>query len=368
MPQNNENNLISIDDVIFRAKSRGVDFGKGDLRERLRYLTKIGLLPHAKRKSFNGRSPNGAYPEYVIELLVEIDEKIKAGKSFQELKKEKERKSLVEVPYTYIMPSFEVRPPGVEVEPLIPKIEKEIFPEPKLFLKIATVLKIAFLVLIFGGTIFFLSSQAIKEDFYSYLLASFGWIQKLVQAPPAPVGEAPETREIFLPTRPEPYLTINAETDINAPLNVKEQITTPALTLRRDEFRATLASADLTADRTYTFPDLSGIVCLTTGNCIGIGGEVFSPGGTPNRLAKFITSQEIGDSSIEDLYPGVALTIDSRGRVGIGLRDPRYALHVAGRIQATDDICTALAGGKDRKSTRLNSSHVSISYAVFCLK
>src|SRR5207249_8277265 len=26
------------------------------------------------------------------------------------------------------------------------------------------------------------------------------------------------------------------------------------------------------------------------------------------------------------------------------------------------------AGAKDRKSTRLNSSHVSISYAVFCLK
>src|SRR5699024_12031699 len=27
-----------------------------------------------------------------------------------------------------------------------------------------------------------------------------------------------------------------------------------------------------------------------------------------------------------------------------------------------------LQTGKDRKSTRLNSSHVSISYAVFCLK
>src|SRR5438067_4544035 len=27
-----------------------------------------------------------------------------------------------------------------------------------------------------------------------------------------------------------------------------------------------------------------------------------------------------------------------------------------------------LPGQKDRKSTRLNSSHVSISYAVFCLK
>src|SRR5437868_7935265 len=28
----------------------------------------------------------------------------------------------------------------------------------------------------------------------------------------------------------------------------------------------------------------------------------------------------------------------------------------------------ALGGGRDRKSTRLNSSHVSNSYAVFCLK
>src|SRR5690242_21841856 len=27
-----------------------------------------------------------------------------------------------------------------------------------------------------------------------------------------------------------------------------------------------------------------------------------------------------------------------------------------------------VAGGEDRKSTRLNSSHMSISYAVFCLK
>src|SRR5439155_4411934 len=30
--------------------------------------------------------------------------------------------------------------------------------------------------------------------------------------------------------------------------------------------------------------------------------------------------------------------------------------------------CRAWQRGKDRKSTRLNSSHVAISYAVFCLK
>src|SRR5438874_939436 len=31
-------------------------------------------------------------------------------------------------------------------------------------------------------------------------------------------------------------------------------------------------------------------------------------------------------------------------------------------------ICIAMTDFKDRKSTRLNSSHVEISYAVFCLK
>src|SRR5690606_41290721 len=36
---------------------------------------------------------------------------------------------------------------------------------------------------------------------------------------------------------------------------------------------------------------------------------------------------------------------------------------------ATDDIIDILwAAVQDRKSTRLNSSHVKISYAVFCLK
>src|SRR5256885_9206544 len=33
-----------------------------------------------------------------------------------------------------------------------------------------------------------------------------------------------------------------------------------------------------------------------------------------------------------------------------------------------NDAQTSQAGAKDRKSTRLNSSHLVISYAVFCLK
>src|SRR5256885_8428287 len=34
----------------------------------------------------------------------------------------------------------------------------------------------------------------------------------------------------------------------------------------------------------------------------------------------------------------------------------------------TDATGRVLRGGRDRKSTRLNSSHLVISYAVFCLK
>src|SRR3712207_7965808 len=48
------------------------------------------------------------------------------------------------------------------------------------------------------------------------------------------------------------------------------------------------------------------------------------------------------------------------GRCRIG---PRQAAGQAARPSRA-----AGAGGRDRKSTRLNSSHANISYAVFCLK
>src|SRR6266498_353316 len=38
------------------------------------------------------------------------------------------------------------------------------------------------------------------------------------------------------------------------------------------------------------------------------------------------------------------------------------------RMVAPEVVVEWLIGDKDRKSTRLNSSHVRISYAVFCLK
>src|SRR5437868_13003794 len=51
------------------------------------------------------------------------------------------------------------------------------------------------------------------------------------------------------------------------------------------------------------------------------------------------------------------------GNVYTAAGDLSYELDLFGRVR------NSVAGARaDRKSTRLNSSHVSISYAVFCLK
>src|SRR5690242_21094204 len=53
-----------------------------------------------------------------------------------------------------------------------------------------------------------------------------------------------------------------------------------------------------------------------------------------------------------------------RGVVG----DERSRDQVVQRLPPLRHDDQQVAGAQDRKSTRLNSSHMSISYAVFCLK
>src|SRR5258705_1237070 len=50
-------------------------------------------------------------------------------------------------------------------------------------------------------------------------------------------------------------------------------------------------------------------------------------------------------------------------QVSAAHQDRRPVLHELQRIRASPS-----GGQRDRKSTRLNSSHLGISYAVFCLK
>src|SRR3712207_7049180 len=74
------------------------------------------------------------------------------------------------------------------------------------------------------------------------------------------------------------------------------------------------------------------------------------------------------------LFPYTTLFRSANRRLEAGLEEARpvgavslRSIHEAYGYQAAD---TAVRPGKDldRKSTRLNSSHANISYAVFCLK
>src|SRR5258708_27068570 len=49
-------------------------------------------------------------------------------------------------------------------------------------------------------------------------------------------------------------------------------------------------------------------------------------------------------------------------------RGPRVALVVVRQAEGVKQLVIGAVEEKDRKSTRLNSSHQIISYAVFCLK
>src|SRR3712207_7571965 len=62
----------------------------------------------------------------------------------------------------------------------------------------------------------------------------------------------------------------------------------------------------------------------------------------------------------------VATNAGLGGQVGQTLRP--LAQTGARRSPSFPDLPTVAESGIDRKSTRLNSSHANISYAVFCLK
>src|SRR5258708_11108676 len=67
------------------------------------------------------------------------------------------------------------------------------------------------------------------------------------------------------------------------------------------------------------------------------------------------------------LFPYTTLFRSIRGTQGaISRRPGRFEGHFP--VAAAQDLVGVSATGKDRKSTRLNSSHQIISYAVFCLK
>src|SRR5690625_5905068 len=74
-----------------------------------------------------------------------------------------------------------------------------------------------------------------------------------------------------------------------------------------------------------------------------------------------ITQRVLGKHALNCFFQRTTREASLHG-LEIGLAD---ATDVA---SMTVILATSVASARDRKSTRLNSSHVAISYAVFCLK
>lgn len=79
--------LIAVSELIKRAKRKGIDLGRGDPYNRLRYYTKIGWLPHMVRRSSDTGKVEGHYPLWVLESLELIDELKSEGYSNTEIER-----------------------------------------------------------------------------------------------------------------------------------------------------------------------------------------------------------------------------------------------------------------------------------------
>src|SRR5699024_12394316 len=97
--------------------------------------------------------------------------------------------------------------------------------------------------------------------------------------------------------------------------------------------------------------------------------DMFEPGSTikPLTIAAAMEEGLLKASSTVDTTPGTLKVANKliRDARNYGVIDIPTILAKSSNVATTK---VALIMDEDRKSTRLNSSHVSISYAVFCLK
>src|SRR3712207_8435648 len=73
-------------------------------------------------------------------------------------------------------------------------------------------------------------------------------------------------------------------------------------------------------------------------------------------------------SGVGEAAVGEVLGVARTGRPRAGAAEAQVRDRDVVRRAVGEDPLDAAQDGRDRKSTRLNSSHANISYAVFCLK
>src|SRR3712207_8515115 len=86
-----------------------------------------------------------------------------------------------------------------------------------------------------------------------------------------------------------------------------------------------------------------------------------------STLLPYTTLFRSGCVVLADGFDHLLGLVQRHARVVAGLHDEEGDFNLAGVVER-GDAEQELAHGRDRKSTRLNSSHANISYAVLCLK
>src|SRR5439155_637046 len=84
------------------------------------------------------------------------------------------------------------------------------------------------------------------------------------------------------------------------------------------------------------------------------------------KLASSDPSNTDWQSNLSKSYDGIGNVQRAQGDLKTALESYHKALDIRTKLASSDPSNTGWQ--RDRKSTRLNSSHVAISYAVFCLK
>ena len=84
--------FLEVTKLIEAAQAKGVNFGKSNPYNRLRYYTKMGLLPHMERRRNSSGSIVGHYPEWALDRLIYIEKLKDEGMENTEIGKRIEEK------------------------------------------------------------------------------------------------------------------------------------------------------------------------------------------------------------------------------------------------------------------------------------
>src|SRR5690606_6678844 len=109
----------------------------------------------------------------------------------------------------------------------------------------------------------------------------------------------------------------------------------------------------------YLFMMVLALLAVSCSKKVEVTGKV--TGGSPLERIEFTEASGVAT------LPVINMGVNKDGNFKGDFEAPKSGMYVIS-YAGNQNLIYLKAGQRDRKSTRLNSSHVKISYAVFCLK